>query len=192
MGLCASGAYSRIQLKKGQPMDLSKEQIFLALASEVPDGDKLVANPNKKWSDIDKSLPDTAITIYGPPPTSGTRDAFVELAMHKGCGGLDYFKKQKSELDKKAYKNLIKEKCTPMRQDGPFIEAGENDNLIVQRIEDTEDIQPLLVLIIRDTSIKEGVEKVILVGLITAILKSVVLKKNWKTVLIVTIIYVIF
>ena len=123
------------QSKKGQPMDLSKEQIFLALASEVPDGDKLVANPNKKWSDIDKSLPDTAITIYGPPPTSGTRDAFVELAMHKGCGGLDYFKKQKSELDKKAYKNLIKEKCTPMRQDGPFIEAGENDNLIVQRIE---------------------------------------------------------
>ena len=123
------------QSKKGQPMDLSKEQIFLALASEVPDNDKLVANPNKKWSDIDKSLPDTAITIYGPPPTSGTRDAFVELALHKGCGGLDYFKKQKSELDKKAYKNLVKEKCTPMRQDGPFIEAGENDNLIVQRIE---------------------------------------------------------
>ena len=123
------------QSKKGRPMDLSKEHIFLALAAEVPQGNKLVANPNKKWSDIDKSLPDTEITIYGPPPTSGTRDAFVELAMHKGCAGLDYFKKMKSELAKGDYKKLIKEKCTPMRQDGPFIEAGENDNLIVQRIE---------------------------------------------------------
>jgi len=123
------------QSNKGGPMDLSKEQIFLALSSEVPDGDKLVPNPNKKWSDIDKSLPDVAITAYGPPPTSGTRDAFVELAMHEGCKGLDYFKKQKGELDKKAFKSLVKEKCTPMRQDGPFIEAGENDNLIVQRLE---------------------------------------------------------
>ena len=114
------------QSKKGKPMDLSKEQIFLALASEIPDGDKLVPNPNKKWSDIDKSFPDVAITVYGPPPTSGTRDAFVELAMHEGCGELEYFKKNKDQ---------VKEKCTPMRQDGPFIEAGENDNLIVQRIE---------------------------------------------------------
>lgn len=73
------------QSKKGKPMDLTKEQIFLALAAEVPDGDKLVKNPNKKWSDVDSSLPDIAITAYGPPPTSGTRDAFVELAMHEGC-----------------------------------------------------------------------------------------------------------
>jgi len=123
------------QSKKGKPIDLSKQQLFLALASEVPDGDKLVANPSKKWSDVDKSLPDVAITVYGPPPTSGTRDAFVELAMHEGCKSLDYFKKKKGELDKDGYEKLIKEKCTPMRQDGPFIEAGENDNLIVQRIE---------------------------------------------------------
>jgi len=123
------------QSKKAKPVDLTKEQIFLALAAEVPDGDKLVANPNKKWSDISKDLPDIAITVYGPPPTSGTRDAFVELAMHEGCGGLDYFKTKKGELDKKAYEELVKEKCTPMRQDGPFIEAGENDNLIVQRLE---------------------------------------------------------
>jgi phosphate transport system substrate-binding protein len=123
------------QSKKGKPMDLTKEQIFLALAAEVPDGDKLVPNPYKKWSEIDKSLPDAAITAYGPPPTSGTRDAFVELAMHEGCKTLDYFKKQKGELDKDKFEALLKEKCTPMRQDGPFIEAGENDNLIVQRIE---------------------------------------------------------
>lgn len=114
------------QSKQGQPMDLSKEQIFLALASEIPEGDKLVPNPNKKWSDIDKSLPDVPITVYGPPPTSGTRDAFVELAMHEGCEELEYFKQHEDQ---------VKEKCTPMRQDGPFIEAGENDNLIVQRIE---------------------------------------------------------
>jgi phosphate transport system substrate-binding protein len=123
------------QSKAGKPMDLSKEQIFLALAAEVPDGDKLVPNPYKKWSDVDKSLPDVAITVYGPPPTSGTRDAFVELAMHEGCKALEYFKKQKGALDKDKFEALVKEKCTPMRQDGPFIEAGENDNLIVQRIE---------------------------------------------------------
>ena len=123
------------QSKKAKPMDLTEAQIFLALAAEVPDGDKLVPNPYKKWSDIDKSLPDSAIIAYGPPPTSGTRDAFVELTMHDGCQALDYYKKKKSELDKDAYKKLVEEKCTPMRQDGPFIEAGENDNLIVQRIE---------------------------------------------------------
>jgi phosphate transport system substrate-binding protein len=123
------------QSKKGKPIDLSKAQIFLALASEVPDGDKLVPNPYRKWSEIDKALPDVAITVYGPPPTSGTRDAFVELAMHEGCKALEYFKKKKGELDKDKFEALLKEKCTPMRQDGPFIEAGENDNLIVQRIE---------------------------------------------------------
>ncbi|MGH6864996.1 MAG: PstS family phosphate ABC transporter substrate-binding protein [Methyloceanibacter sp.] len=123
------------QSKKGKPIDLSKEQIFLALASEVPDGDKLVKNPYKKWSDVDKSLPDVAITVYGPPPTSGTRDAFVELAMHEGCQSLEYFKTKKGSMEKKEFEDLVKEKCTPMRQDGPFIEAGENDNLIVQRIE---------------------------------------------------------
>ncbi len=123
------------QSKAGKPVDLTKEQLFLALASEVPDGDKLVPNPYKKWSDVNKSLPDAPITVYGPPPTSGTRDAFVELAMHEGCKSLEYFKRKKGELDKDGFDKLIKEKCTPMRQDGPFIEAGENDNLIVQRIE---------------------------------------------------------
>lgn len=121
--------------RKGSKINLTKPQIFQALASEVPVDGKLVANPYKKWSEIDKSLPDIAITAYGPPPTSGTRDAFVELAMHEGCEELDYFKAQKKELDKKAYGKLVKEKCSAMRSDGPFIEAGENDNLIVQRLE---------------------------------------------------------
>ncbi len=126
--------------KKGPDFDLTKDQIFLALAKEVPVDGKLVANPYKKWSDVDKKLPDQAILVYGPPPTSGTRDAFVELAMHTGCEALPFFKDQKKAAGddadkKKAFEKLVKEKCSPMRADGAFVEAGENDNLIVQRLE---------------------------------------------------------
>jgi phosphate transport system substrate-binding protein len=111
--------------------DLTEEQIFKALAAELPDGNGgFVANPNQKWSDIDPSLPAMAIVAFGPPPTSGTRDAFVELAMHDGCNALPGMK----ELED-ADEDTWKEKCSRMRQDGPFIEAGENDNLIVQRLE---------------------------------------------------------
>ncbi len=124
---------------KGPDFDLTKAQLFLALSKEVPVDGKLVANPYKKWSDIDSKLPDQAILVYGPPPTSGTRDAFVELAMHEGCEALPFFKEQKAaakdDAAKKEYSKLIKEKCSPMRQDGAFVEAGENDNLIVQRLE---------------------------------------------------------
>jgi phosphate transport system substrate-binding protein len=121
--------------KKGKTMNLTLPQIYLALAAEIPVDGKLVKNPHKKWSDVDKSLPDIPILAYGPPPTSGTRDAFVELAMHEGCEQLAFFKEQKKKGDKKAYSKLVKDKCTPMRQDGPFVEAGENDNLIVQRLD---------------------------------------------------------
>ena len=112
-------------------LDLTEEQIFRALAAELPDGKGgFVANPNKKWSDIDASLPASDIIAFGPPPTSGTRDAFVELVMHDGCSKLDGMAELKKADDKK-----WNEICSRMRQDGPFIEAGENDNLIVQRIE---------------------------------------------------------
>ncbi len=121
--------------RKGTKLDLTKGQIFLALATEVPVDGKLVANPYRTWKDVDASLPDQKIQVFGPPPTSGTRDAFVELAMHKGCKELDFFKAKKGELDKKAFKKYVKENCSRMRQDGPFIEAGENDNLIVQRLD---------------------------------------------------------
>ena len=114
--------------------DLSEEQIFKALAAELPDGNGgFMANPNMKWSDIDPSLPDAGITIFGPPPTSGTRDAFVELAMHDGCNKLPGM----AELED-SNEDLWEEKCSRMRQDGPFVEAGENDNLIVQRLEADE------------------------------------------------------
>ena len=120
-----------IAVSRGSKSDwaLTLEQIYLALAAEVPVGDGWGANPNKKWSDIDASLPDVEIVAYGPPPTSGTRDAFVELAMHEGCKRLPYVKN--GGFDGK----WVKENCSRMRQDGPFVEAGENDNLIVQRIE---------------------------------------------------------
>jgi phosphate transport system substrate-binding protein len=115
--------------------ELTKEQIYLGLAAQVPVDGKWADNPYKKWSEIDNSLPDVAILAYGPPPTSGTRDAFVELVMHEACEKLEFVVAQKASLDKDAYKSWVKDNCSRMRQDGLFVEAGENDNLIVQRIE---------------------------------------------------------
>jgi phosphate transport system substrate-binding protein len=111
----------------GADMDLTKAQIFQALAAEVEVDGQIVANPNMNWSDIDPSLPEAPITVFGPPPTSGTRDAFVELVMLEGCG--EFAAIEALEGDRKD------EVCARMRQDGPFIEAGENDNLIVQRLQ---------------------------------------------------------
>lgn len=111
--------------RSGSKFALTRKQLYLALASKIFVNGKLVDNPNKKWSDVDKSLPDAPILVYGPPPTSGTRDAFVELVFHHVCKDGGFFK-DKAEL---------KQNCTAMRTDGPYIEAGENDNLIVQRLE---------------------------------------------------------
>ena len=115
---------------------LTRGQIFLALAKEVPAADgSLEPNPYRKWSEIDPSLPDIEITVYGPPPTSGTRDAFVALAMQEGCRQLPQVKGLEERMDEKAFEAWVEEHCSAMRQDGLFIEAGENDNLIVQRLE---------------------------------------------------------
>ncbi|MBO6784788.1 MAG: PstS family phosphate ABC transporter substrate-binding protein [Alphaproteobacteria bacterium] len=111
--------------KSGPSLDLTLEQVFLALAKEIPVDGKLVANPNTMWSDIDPSLPNAKIEVLGPPPTSGTRDAFVEIAMEGGCKTLAGAK----DL------GLAKKACHEIREDGAFIEAGENDNLIVQKLE---------------------------------------------------------
>jgi phosphate transport system substrate-binding protein len=113
--------------QKGEALDLSKPQLFSALAAEVEVDGEIVANPYKKWSEIDPSLPDIPIVVYGPPPTSGTRDAWVELVMEEGCGEFAAIE----QLDEAR----MEEVCQRMRTDGPFIEAGENDNLIVQRLE---------------------------------------------------------
>ena len=107
---------------------LTKAQLFLALAKQVPVKGKLVDNPYKHWRDIDKALPNLPIMIYGPPPTSGTRDAFVELVMEKGCEHFDEFTAFYADKDAR------KAACVRVREDGGFIEAGENDNLIVQKL----------------------------------------------------------
>jgi len=113
---------------------LTRQQIFLALAKQVPDpsgSGKLVANPYRHWNEIDSSLPAVEIEVLGPPPTSGTRDAFVELVMDVGCESLPAI-----EALEGAARQIA---CQTMREDGAFIEAGENDNLIVQKIESNPD-----------------------------------------------------
>jgi len=118
-----------IAISRGNDFDwnLTEAQLFQALAAEVEKDGQIVANPYKKWSEIDPSLPDVAINVFGPPPTSGTRDAFVELAMHDGCKTFPAIDALEGDS-----RNDV---CSRMRQDGPFVEAGENDNLIVQRLD---------------------------------------------------------
>ncbi|MCM2563339.1 substrate-binding domain-containing protein [Lutimaribacter sp. EGI FJ00015] len=109
--------------------DLTLTEIYLALGAQVPVDGEWADNPYTTWDQINPDLPAVEILAYGPPPTSGTRDAFVELAMHAGCEELDYVKDGGFDGD------WVKENCSRMRTDGPFVEAGENDNLIVQRLE---------------------------------------------------------
>lgn len=115
--------------KKGPKLNLTLEQIWLALAKEVPVDGKLAANPYRTWSDIDSSLPNTKIEVLGPPPTSGTRDAFVELAMEGGAKMVKMLADLR-KADKKAFSRI----AHAIREDGAFIDAGENDNLIVQKL----------------------------------------------------------
>jgi len=108
--------------------DLTISQLFNALAKKIAKDGKLIENPYQKWSEIDASLPDTKIEVYGPPPTSGTRDAFVEIVMEKACAELPEF--VAAFPDKKQRKK----QCHLIREDGLYIESGENDNLIVQKL----------------------------------------------------------
>jgi phosphate transport system substrate-binding protein len=113
-------------------MALSRRDVFLALAKSVPgdvDGE-LIDNPFKTWADVNPQLPAIKIEVLGPPPTSGTRDAFVELAMEGGCKTVSWINAMKS-----ADSNQYKATCHTIREDGAFVEAGENDNLIVQKLQ---------------------------------------------------------
>jgi phosphate transport system substrate-binding protein len=119
--------------KEAPQLSLSRKDLFLALAKQVPDpkgGKKLVDNPYKTWKDVNAKLPETKIEVLGPPPTSGTRDAFVELAMEAGAKKFDWLKALKKE-DKKKFKKI----AHTIREDGAYIDAGENDNLIVQKLQ---------------------------------------------------------
>lgn len=122
--------------KSAPRFELTRKAIFFAMAKQVPevtaDGNytgKLVPNTYTKWNQIFPSLPATPIKVMGPPPTSGTRDAFAELAMEGGCKQVPWIKDLK-KTDKKQYKII----CHTIREDGAYVEAGENDNLIVQKL----------------------------------------------------------
>ncbi len=118
-----------ISRENGEDWDLTLGEIYLALGAQVPVEGEWKDNPYTMWNEINPDLPAVEILAYGPPPTSGTRDAFVELAMHAGCEELAYVHDGGFDGD------WVKENCSRMRTDGPFVEAGENDNLIVQRLE---------------------------------------------------------
>ena len=151
--------------KSAPRLTLSLKDIYLALAKDIPGPDgKLVPNPNKTWKDVNPALPDTRIEVLGPPPTSGTRDAFAELALGGGAKaipdlktlrglGADQVDEIKSLMGKLGMpatvydalmqkkgkapkgKDLFKTVAYAVREDGAYIEAGENDNLIVQKLE---------------------------------------------------------
>jgi phosphate transport system substrate-binding protein len=118
---------------KGKAFKVTRRELFLALAKTVPDPAnpaKLVPNPYKTWNQVDKALPADRIEVLGPPPTSGTRDAFLELVMQEGAQTFESLKALKGK-DEAAFKKA----SDAIREDGAYVEAGENDNLIVQKLQ---------------------------------------------------------
>ena len=116
--------------KKSDVLKVTPRELFQALAKDVPqENGNLVPNTFTHWNQINSSFPAIKIEVLGPPPSSGTRDAWVELVMEKGCKTYDWVKAMKKK-DKKAYKGI----CHGIREDGAFVEAGENDNLIIQKL----------------------------------------------------------
>ena len=120
---------------KSEQVSITPRELFQALAKDVPqENGNLVPNPFTTWNQINPNLPATKIEVLGPPPSSGTRDAWLELVMESGCKTYGWVKELKS-ADKKAYKGI----CHGIREDGAYIEAGENDNLIVQKLDNNPD-----------------------------------------------------
>ncbi len=112
---------------------LTRKDVYLALAKKVPDPsapETLIANPYRTWKDVNASLPAEKIEVLGPPPTSGTRDAFAELVLESGCSTYAWIKAVK-DVDEGRFRAI----CHTIREDGAYVEAGENDNLIVQKLE---------------------------------------------------------
>ncbi|MBN1379549.1 MAG: PstS family phosphate ABC transporter substrate-binding protein [Gammaproteobacteria bacterium] len=118
--------------KNAKAVELTLKDIFLALAKQVPNPDgseTVVDNPYKTWNQLNPALPKVKIEVLGPPPTSGTRDAFDELAVEGGCKTFDWLKAME-KTNSSEYKRI----CHTLREDNTYIEAGENDNLIVQKL----------------------------------------------------------
>ena len=116
--------------KEAEALEITPRELFQALAKDVPqeNGD-LVPNPFTHWNQINPKFPNIKIEVLGPPPSSGTRDAWSELVMEAGCKTYGWVKDLK-KTDKKAYKGI----CHGIREDGAYVEAGENDNLIIQKL----------------------------------------------------------
>jgi len=116
-------------------MNMELKDVYLALAKEVPTSDTdctMQANPYTQWSEINSSLPNTKIEAFGPPPTSGTRDAFVEIAMEGGAKEVACLAELRN-TDKKAFATI----AHTVREDGYWIDGGENDNAVVQTLVNT-------------------------------------------------------
>ena len=121
--------------KKGASFEVTPLELYLALAKDIPQADgTLKENTYTNWNEINPEFPNQKIEVLGPPPSSGTRDAWVELVMEKGCKTFDWVKAMKKQ-DKKAYKGI----CHGIREDGVYVEAGENDNLIIQKLANNPD-----------------------------------------------------
>ena len=121
--------------KEGASFEVTPLELYLALAKDIPQADgTLKENTYTNWNEINPNFPNQKIEVLGPPPSSGTRDAWVELVMEKGCKTFDWVKALKKQ-DKKKYKGI----CHGIREDGAFVEAGENDNLIIQKLANNPD-----------------------------------------------------
>jgi len=121
------------QAKSTAALNLTRKEMMLAVAAEVPskDGKSLVANPYHYWNEINAKLPHRKITIYGPPTSSGTRDAFEDMILKHITKHMDVYTSL-YKADKK--KNKKYKKFHQIRQDGVYVPSGENDNLIVQKL----------------------------------------------------------
>ena len=116
---------------KSKQLEITPRELFQALAKDLPqENGKLVPNPFTHWNQINPNFPATKIEVLGPPPSSGTRDAWLELVMESGCQTYGWVKDLK-KADSKKYKGI----CHGIREDGAYVEAGENDNLIVQKLD---------------------------------------------------------
>lgn len=142
---CAANGVTALEMKVGydgivfansksaQALEITPRELFQALAKDVPqDNGKLVPNPFTHWNQINPKFPAIKIEVLGPPPSSGTRDAWVELVMEAGCKSYKWVKELK---DKKAFQGI----CHGIREDGAYVEAGENDNLIIQKLANNPD-----------------------------------------------------
>ncbi len=114
------------QSRKGDPFDLSRASLWRALSKTVLNRKRQILNPYQSWADIQPAFPDYSIRVFGPPLTSGTRDVFVHLVMNPGC----------DTLPVSASNHDVAEACGHIREDGKYINAGEDDAMLVNRLVD--------------------------------------------------------